>query len=109
MTYMTESEALQELGTEQEVDDWFADEEAEQRKADLRRKIAKMVALREVALKAKVGERIACPCCGKSFVKKTYNKVFCSNGRTRKGSSSCKDRYWNYVDDNRRPRAGLQL
>jgi len=51
---------------------------------------------------AKVGDHIRCPTCRKEFVKRTYNQVFCSNGKQSK--HSCKDRYWNFVDDSRRHR-----
>lgn len=33
------------------------------------------------AKQAKVGDVIQCPFCRKSFKKKTYNQVFCSNPR----------------------------
>lgn len=46
---------------------------------------------------AKAGDTISCPCCGKRFVKRTYQQVFCSN----KGAGNCKDRYWNDVDEKR--------
>ncbi|QPI17827.1 hypothetical protein POP12_035 [Pectobacterium phage POP12] len=42
------------------------------------------------------GENIECPYCGKVFVKKG-NKTFCSNGRTVKGKSSCKDKFHNSI------------
>ena len=46
---------------------------------------------------AKVGDTVKCPACGKKFVKKTYNQVFCNNNNnTRFGN--CKDRYWNKID-----------
>jgi hypothetical protein len=108
MSYMTESEALQELHSSLEAEEWCAERDAEERAVTLRQKIAKMARLRNTALAANVGERVLCPVCGKGVVKKTHNQVFCSNGRTRKGASSCKDKYWNLVDDNRRCRALLQ-
>lgn len=42
----------------------------------------------------KVNEVIICHSCGKSIVKTTYNKSFCS--------TKCKDNYWNNIDDNKR-------
>lgn len=53
---------------------------------------------------SKIGSTINCPYCGKSFIKKTYHKVFCSNQKTH-GRKNCKDRYWNTVDEKRRARA----
>ena len=38
----------------------------------------------------------------KKFVKEIYNKIFCSNQRNHKGSSSCKDIYWNIIDERKR-------
>ena len=50
---------------------------------------------------AKVGDTVKCPACGKEFVKKTYNQVFCNNNNnTRFGN--CKDKYWNTVDPRKR-------
>jgi hypothetical protein len=54
-----------------------------------------------IAKTAKVGELITCPACGKQFIKKTYNQIFCNNAKTKK-SYNCKDRYWNTVDPNKR-------
>lgn len=50
------------------------------------------------AKKAETRATISCPCCGKLIIKKTYNKIFCSNGRTKKGGN-CKDNFWNVVDE----------
>jgi hypothetical protein len=47
--------------------------------------------------KAKVGDTICCPSCGKNFKKKSYQQKF--------HSTKCKDIYWNSVDDVRRERA----
>jgi len=44
-----------------------------------------------------------CPSCGTEVVKSTYNKVFCSNGRT-KGRGNCKDWFWNIIDPEKRCR-----
>ena len=52
----------------------------------------------EIARKAKTGSTIKCPSCGKSVVKTSYHKVFCSNQKTHRGRSSCKDKYWNTVN-----------
>lgn len=56
---------------------------------------------------AKVGATITCPVCNKQFQKKSYQQAFCSNGNKQKnnthlGVKNCKDKYWNFVDDNRR-------
>lgn len=56
----------------------------------------------DAAKVAKRGSTISCPTCGKQHNKTSYQKVFCSNGSHGKGN--CKDRYWNFVDDNRRHR-----
>ena len=56
----------------------------------------------DAAKVAKRGSTISCPTCGKQHIKTSYQKVFCSNGSHGKGN--CKDRYWNFVDDNRRHR-----
>ena len=47
----------------------------------------------QAAKAAPVGSLIKCaaPGCGKKFIKKSYQQVFCSN----KGRGNCKDRYWN--------------
>lgn len=50
---------------------------------------------------AKIGTTIKCPTCGRLFVKKSYQQVFCRN----KGRNNCKDRYWNISDGARRERA----
>lgn len=54
---------------------------------------------------AKTGSHVNCPVCGVSFKKTTYHKVFCSNQKTQRGRSSCKDQYWNTVDEKRYERA----
>ena len=46
---------------------------------------------------AKVGSDILCPVCAAIHKKTTYHKVF--------DKKSCKDTYWNTVDENRRDRA----
>ncbi len=50
-----------------------------------------------VANSASVGSGIQCPYCGVSLKKRTYQHKFCN--------SSCKDHYWNLVDDDRRERS----
>lgn len=61
-----------------------------------------------LAKSAKVGDTVCCAGCGKKFIKTTYNKTFCSNGRTVKGKSSCKDRYHNMVTPSRLDRLNLK-
>lgn len=55
---------------------------------------------------AVVGAWIICPTCGRIFKKRTYNQIFCSNGRTKK-HGNCKDDYWNETDDKRKARKTL--
>lgn len=55
----------------------------------------------EAAKSAKVGSMILCPGCGKLFLKRSYQHVFCSN----KGRGNCKDRYWNRATAERADRA----
>jgi hypothetical protein len=62
-----------------------------------------MLARYKVANESSTGSVHKCPSCGVSVVKSTYNKIFCSNGRT-KGKSNCKDWFWNIVDPNKRCR-----
>ena len=63
-----------------------------------------MVSRYHVAEAAKVGDMIECPNCGIKHMKSAYNKIFCSNHKT-KGNRNCKDRYWNIVDESRAMRA----
>ena len=70
----------------------------------LSRKMKKRYAINK---EAKIGSEINCACCGKSTIKTTYHKMFCSNGKTKK-KGNCKDRYWNTVDEDRRYRASLR-
>lgn len=71
-----------------------------------------MISRRDTNKSSKVGSTIRCPVCGTSFVKTTYNKIFCSspsgkkNNRgtyTKFGHSSCKDTYWNIVENKTKP------
>jgi len=50
------------------------------------------------AKNAKVGETCVCPSCGTSFVKTSYQQVFCKT----KGGTVCKDKYWNTVTPTKR-------
>ena len=61
---------------------------------------------------AKVGSTISCPVCSTKFTKTTYNKIFCnsvsgkknSKGKYKnKGYSSCKDTFWNIVENKVKP------
>jgi len=47
---------------------------------------------------AKVGETCTCPSCNTSFVKESYQQVFCKS----KGGTICKDKYWNTVTPSKR-------
>lgn len=57
----------------------------------------------DAAKRAKTGDKIVCPWCGKTHAKTTYHKVFCSNQKT-KGRRNCKDMFWNNVDPEKRCR-----
>lgn len=98
--YMSEADALNEWSDEgcDEFEEEYEEEERTNRKAEVLRE------RRQRAMDAKIGAEIACAYCNKKMIKKSYNQVFCSNGRTCKGRSSCKDKYWNTVDRNRRAR-----
>jgi ribosomal protein S27AE len=64
----------------------------------------KVLAIRyKIAQENTTGSNHSCPSCGNSIVKTTYNKIFCSNGRT-KGRGNCKDWFWNIIDPNKRCR-----
>ena len=52
---------------------------------------------------AKVGDNIVCPGCNGRHIKTTYQKVFCSNIKT-KPTGNCKDKFWNIVDPEKRCR-----
>jgi len=58
---------------------------------------------------AKIGSKLSCPVCRASFLKTTYHKVFCSNQKTQRGSSSCKDQYWNVATPERKERTARVL
>lgn len=47
---------------------------------------------------AKVGDECICPSCGRKFIKKYYQQVFCITN----GGTVCKDKYWNTVDPKKR-------
>lgn len=98
--YISEAEALDDwadYGDELE-DDWDDDYEVSKYskpKTGLGEKQTELLKRKTIVEKAKVGDTVKCPVCNKKFVKSTYNKIFCSNGRTVKGRSSCKDVYHN--------------
>lgn len=83
---MSEAEHLDSQGDGGAADDFHESECQE------------MYSLYTRAKNTRTGGRMLCPGCGKSIVKTTYNKVFCSNGRTVKGKSSCKDFFWNTIN-----------
>jgi hypothetical protein len=76
----------------------------EQRRAKPAHDKVSMKVRYDVAVASPVGKIIQCPCCTRDHVKTAYNKVFCSNYKT-KGNRNCKDRYWNIVDESRAIRA----
>jgi hypothetical protein len=51
----------------------------------------------QIAKQTKVREKICCPVCQQTFIKKYYQQCF--------HSKRCKDRYWNMVVPERRDRA----
>lgn len=51
-----------------------------------------------LAKSTKVGNIIICPSCGISEIKKHYNQAFCRS----KEKTSCKDYYWNNIDERKR-------
>lgn len=52
---------------------------------------------------AKVGEKTTCPNCGRGFVKKSYNQVFCSNQKKKYKGRDCKSEYHNAMEGKVRP------
>lgn len=87
-----------------QAEDHFEEQEAEQKFLYTENKRTEMCKRYNDAKNAETGTTIRCPFCNKAIVKSTYNKVFCSNGRTRK-NKNCKDGYWNFVPIARRERA----
>lgn len=67
-------------------------------KSDLERKLEGIEHRYNIAKNAKIGSMIQCAYCGKHIKKTTYHKKFCSNQKTSKNKSSCKDKYWNLID-----------
>jgi len=57
----------------------------------------KMTDFYALAVKAKTGDSINCPGCGRRFKKESYQQKFCSN----EGRSNCKDYYHNATDFDR--------
>lgn len=57
---------------------------------------------------AKVGALLLCPTCGRRFIKRSYQNVFCGTrgkgGKKNKGVL-CKDTYHNSISEKRRERA----
>ncbi|GEM_PF-6962996 len=58
----------------------------------------KLKARYELNKSLKIGERINCAVCNRTFTKKTKQQAFCGGRRDTK----CKDKYWNTVDPNKR-------
>jgi len=50
--------------------------------------------------KAATSGSVVCPGCLKRFVKRDPRQVFCTN----KGQNNCKDKFWNFVIEERRLR-----
>lgn len=51
----------------------------------------------------KIGEKTPCRNCGRIFVKKSYNQVFCSNQKKKFKGMDCKSDYHNRVEHKVRP------
>lgn len=71
-------------------------------------RIADMLQAYTSAKSSPVGSTVYCPTCGVAHIKTTYQKVFCSNGKTKRGGN-CKDVYWNSVDEKRSERANKYM
>jgi hypothetical protein len=56
-----------------------------------------------IAKNVNTGDSIKCPYCNNVHIKPTYNKIFCSNAKTRK-RKNCKDMFWNKIDPYKRCR-----
>lgn len=98
--HVSEAEALRGwewfgLGDEPEIELEIGEEQDRQRIA--------MKARYTDAKAAKVGSVVECPYCRRTFVKRSYQQAFCSNGR--KTHRNCKDRYWNRATPARLERA----
>jgi hypothetical protein len=71
------------------------------RKASLDKNIFDMKKRYILNKQAKVGSTIECAYCSIQVEKTTYHKTFCNNQKkTKRGVNSCKDKYWNTVDEN---------
>jgi hypothetical protein len=101
---MTESEALQEQHDGEQAWDDFEEIEREQKIESFFSTVNARKARYEANKAVAVGEAIACACCAKPIVKRSYQTQFCSN----KGAGNCKDRYWNCATPKRRNRLGLR-
>lgn len=97
----TEADAMDDSGFEVELDPscegYQEQQEARREAREFYRaiKVMGMTARYNKARQAKTGSMICCPTCLRGFKKKTYNQVFCSNQKTRRGRSSCKDKFHN--------------
>jgi hypothetical protein len=58
----------------------------------------KLQEMRQLNINASVGSTITCPSCNTSFIKNSYQTVFCKT----KGRTKCKDHYWNNIDESKR-------
>ena len=47
---------------------------------------------------AKVGDVCTCPSCNTTFIKESYQQIFCKS----KGGTVCKDKYWNTITPTKR-------
>lgn len=92
-------------GVDLEVDDLVREEELRRRDEYHRNNKTKMRRLYMANKEAMVGCAIQCSYCGKLIIKKQYSQVFCSPIKTKNSKkSTCKDKYWNYVDEKRNER-----
>ena len=81
-----EADALYDINTDREAEEAMRESDIEEMKWIYRQNKRKPT-----------GSKCPCPVCLKGFIKKTANQAFC--GGKKKGRSTCKDRYWNIVNE----------
>lgn len=101
--YVSESEALNDWVDESDLHDWDHEEKEHKKyNNDLIKRVQTSINLHASNKAARVGDMITCCCgCNRKFKKRSYQQVF-FNSKSGSGTSNCKDRYHNWVNDNRR-------
>ena len=90
------------LGIDEEVEELFREKENQEHET----RKSRMQTQYKMNKEAETGTTINCACCGKIIIKKQYSQAFCSSiKKNGKKVSKCKDKYWNYTDDERNMRA----